>query len=59
VASCCECGDEPSGSCATELVSLVLIWVLKREDKWSAKASAINCDSVIILVPTSSWIHSY
>jgi hypothetical protein len=23
VASCCECGDEPSGSCATELVSLV------------------------------------
>jgi hypothetical protein len=20
VASCCECGDEPSGSCATELV---------------------------------------
>jgi hypothetical protein len=22
VAGCCECGDEPSGSCATELVSL-------------------------------------
>jgi hypothetical protein len=22
VASCCECGDVPSGSCATELVSL-------------------------------------
>jgi hypothetical protein len=22
VASCCECGDEPSGSCATELVIL-------------------------------------
>jgi hypothetical protein len=21
VASCCECGDEPSGSCAVELVS--------------------------------------
>jgi hypothetical protein len=21
VAGCCECGDEPSGSCATELVS--------------------------------------
>jgi hypothetical protein len=21
VASCCECGDEPAGSCATELVS--------------------------------------
>jgi hypothetical protein len=23
VAGCCECGDEPSGSCATELVSYV------------------------------------
>jgi hypothetical protein len=22
VASCCECGDEPSSSCATELVSV-------------------------------------
>jgi hypothetical protein len=30
VAGCCECGDEPSGSCATELVIMdggcVLIW---------------------------------
>jgi hypothetical protein len=25
VAGCCECGDEPSGSCATELVSFTLI----------------------------------
>jgi hypothetical protein len=24
VAGCCECGDEPSGSCATELVSYLL-----------------------------------
>jgi hypothetical protein len=24
VAGCCECGDEPSGSCATDLVSLSL-----------------------------------
>jgi hypothetical protein len=24
VAGCCECGDEPSGSCATELVSVKL-----------------------------------
>jgi hypothetical protein len=24
VAGCCECGDEPSGSCATELVSYQL-----------------------------------
>jgi hypothetical protein len=23
VAGCCECGDEPSGSCATELVSKI------------------------------------
>jgi hypothetical protein len=23
VAGCCECGDEPSGSCSTELVSYV------------------------------------
>jgi hypothetical protein len=27
VAGCCECGDEPSGSCVTELVSLVFIIV--------------------------------
>jgi hypothetical protein len=25
VAGCCECGDEPSGSCATELVHLIYI----------------------------------
>jgi hypothetical protein len=25
VAGCCECGDEPSGSCATELVSFMLV----------------------------------
>jgi hypothetical protein len=25
VSSCCECGDEPSGSCATELVRLVIL----------------------------------
>jgi hypothetical protein len=24
VADCCECGDEPSGSCATELVILLM-----------------------------------
>jgi hypothetical protein len=24
VAGCCECGDEPSGSCATELVSYII-----------------------------------
>jgi hypothetical protein len=25
VAGCCECGDEPSGSCATELVVVVVV----------------------------------
>jgi hypothetical protein len=25
VASCCECGDKPSGSCATELVTVFLL----------------------------------
>jgi hypothetical protein len=33
VAGCCECGDEPSGSCATELVSYLtlttLSWLLR------------------------------
>jgi hypothetical protein len=24
VAGCCECGDESSGSCATELVSIII-----------------------------------
>jgi hypothetical protein len=28
VAGCCECGDEPSGSCATELVSLKCVLVM-------------------------------
>jgi hypothetical protein len=29
VAGCCECGDEPSGSCATELVFLgVSVYIL-------------------------------
>jgi hypothetical protein len=25
VASCCECGDKPSGSCATESVTVFLV----------------------------------
>jgi hypothetical protein len=27
VAGCCECGDEPSGTCATELVRLFLMFI--------------------------------
>jgi hypothetical protein len=26
VAGCCECGDEPSGSCATELVIIIIVF---------------------------------
>jgi hypothetical protein len=33
VAGCCECGDEPSGSCSTELVSYVLRRTILRNDK--------------------------
>jgi hypothetical protein len=29
VAGCCECGDEPSGSCATELVTVNSDYFLK------------------------------
>jgi hypothetical protein len=44
VAGCCECGDEPSGSCATELVSLNLI---QHFCNWN--------DSGIILKPPISF----
>jgi hypothetical protein len=30
VADCCECGDEPSGSCATELVSCITFEIASR-----------------------------
>jgi hypothetical protein len=36
VAGCCECGDEPSGSCATELVSSV------GPNRWSGLALFIG-----------------
>jgi hypothetical protein len=29
VAGCCECGDEPSGSCATELVNVIHLTPIK------------------------------
>jgi hypothetical protein len=35
VVGCCECGDEPSGSCATELVSLIIHLVPQRQHKTS------------------------
>jgi hypothetical protein len=30
--------------------------VLKKKEKWSEKASAINCSYVIILSPSSIWV---
>jgi hypothetical protein len=47
VADCCECGDEPSGFCATELVSYVF-----RARYW--------CNIVIkVLVPSHSQFSTY
>jgi hypothetical protein len=35
VAGCCECGDEPSGSCATELVcSVLIVYRFITAEKW-------------------------
>jgi hypothetical protein len=44
VADCCECGDGPSGSCATELVSYIVDFFLK------IKFVAVNLTSHIALV---------
>jgi hypothetical protein len=44
VAGCCECGDEPSGSCATELVSCVFAvdkTALKEQNTASLKPCAL------------------
>jgi hypothetical protein len=43
VAGCCECGDEPSGSCATELVTVLswhFHWFIIRESFISLHLSA-------------------
>jgi hypothetical protein len=41
VAGCCECGDEPSGSCATELVSFRLgVKKLYNEKEFTGNLSA-------------------
>jgi hypothetical protein len=39
VAGCCECGDEPSGSCATELVSYVILCVYLNLFGWKGVAT--------------------
>jgi hypothetical protein len=45
VAGCCECGDEPSGSCATELVSKVGVsyaYSLNRKKMNSVRYITVN-----------------
>jgi hypothetical protein len=39
VVGCCECGDEPSGSCATELVSYTF-YVTNISNKWPRNFNA-------------------
>jgi hypothetical protein len=36
VAGCCECGDEPSGSCATELVNIFMMQqrIIQQSREW-------------------------
>jgi hypothetical protein len=49
VAGCCECGDEPSGSCTTELVSLVsyvhLLYVVQSKNSWTC----LDISSLLLL----------
>jgi hypothetical protein len=35
MAGCCECGDEPSGSCATELVSYCEVYINCKSEHFS------------------------
>jgi hypothetical protein len=49
VAVCCECGDEPSGSCATELVTSEFLTRIR--STLSTYTSTRNKDAVMILRP--------
>jgi hypothetical protein len=42
VAGCCECGDEPSGSCATELVYQIPSYISSNKEKVSLSCKV--CD---------------
>jgi hypothetical protein len=45
VAGCCECGDEPSGSCATELVSYMVMGIKRvacHHTGYSVRVPGIN-----------------
>jgi hypothetical protein len=44
VAGCCECGDEPSGSYATELVRIIFhVFV------WHILSTEVGSDAVVLL----------
>jgi hypothetical protein len=42
VAGCCECGDEPSGSCATELVSYVRLGLVSGSNTSGFSAAKVG-----------------
>jgi hypothetical protein len=52
-AGCCECGDEPSGSCATELVSYMLT-VPAGSREVTAALKSISQRSVLLRVKSLS-----
>jgi hypothetical protein len=47
VAGCCECGDESSGSCTTELVSLWREYIVA--DSCSIVCDAVYCNCISYL----------
>jgi hypothetical protein len=69
VAGCCECGDEPSGSCATELVSVSrpalrptqhpIQWVLGVLSPMVKRSPGVTLTTHPHLVPRSRMGRSY
>jgi hypothetical protein len=58
VAGCCECGDEPSGSCATELVSMLLL-VIRISSDYFLKPIDL-CNGEVLCSPCNkNWIVVY
>jgi hypothetical protein len=50
VAGCCECGDEPSGSCATELVSFSYSVIIQSLNvSWTSYSQRIHKTSYIFM----------
>jgi hypothetical protein len=52
VAGCCECGDESSGSCATELVS----WLVGVRISKGLTADGVPCQIYYILLTIPNLI---